>query len=489
MNTIQQIQSIIANVTSASVGYINVKQYGAKGDGTTDDAKAISVALGLALAQNKDLYIPSGTYLLNSFWNLDGTANTTTGYLFYIGNGTSANYKKIRIFGDQGTKLTTSLIANGSSAYCTMFEPTYFTTDITFDGIFFENTHAVTTNPTIGIVFAAGTAGNFNFNSVIQNCRFEGFSTAVQLNGCVNPKVINNIFNAPTGRQCSTNNANPAVFVWLVTNDSAQVINVLIQGNYANGYSQSASITTTTQRALMDGFVFGCSLGANICNNFTKNFGTEHYICGGYTGSALITTPILIQDNVIDCTIPEGTWSYQSTTALLVVPGIRMEAPNAVVQNNTFYNVTQGILMYAASIATYQFNSWVVKNNTFYAYNGTVNSTYNFNYAILLQGYNGTGFQLLNPIVLGNVIIMDGTIMRVNVSLIQLNDAINCVVKDNVINIRNITKNGFTVYNVAATRTTNIQLINTVTNGVSNLTGKNLLSTSTLTETGSTDIT
>ncbi len=52
---------------------INAKQYGAMGNGTTDDTAAIQAAINAASGTNQACYIPAGTYLISSQLNLDGT--------------------------------------------------------------------------------------------------------------------------------------------------------------------------------------------------------------------------------------------------------------------------------------------------------------------------------------------------------------------------------------------------------------------------------
>ena len=55
-NSIDQLQQDVKNV----LDYANVKSYGAKGDGSTDDTTAFSTAI----ASGKDLFIPDGEYII-----------------------------------------------------------------------------------------------------------------------------------------------------------------------------------------------------------------------------------------------------------------------------------------------------------------------------------------------------------------------------------------------------------------------------------------
>jgi len=49
----------------AGVGQINARQYGAKGDGTTDDTKALQTALEAAQVNGPICHLPPGLYRLN----------------------------------------------------------------------------------------------------------------------------------------------------------------------------------------------------------------------------------------------------------------------------------------------------------------------------------------------------------------------------------------------------------------------------------------
>lgn len=65
---------------------INVKDYGAKGDGTTDDATAIQAALNAASTQKKSVVFPSATYKLNSGIIYDPSRHSI------IGNGATLDF-------------------------------------------------------------------------------------------------------------------------------------------------------------------------------------------------------------------------------------------------------------------------------------------------------------------------------------------------------------------------------------------------------------
>lgn len=63
---------------------VNVKEYGAKGDGTTDDLAAFDAAMAVA----KILYIPPGTYKLTNTW----TVSATCQMIFGAGHSTILKY-------------------------------------------------------------------------------------------------------------------------------------------------------------------------------------------------------------------------------------------------------------------------------------------------------------------------------------------------------------------------------------------------------------
>ena len=76
-NSIDQLQQDVKNV----LDYANVKSYGAKGDGTTDD----TIAFSTAIASGKDLFIPDGEYLITGAINI-GSPLMTSGAIV-VANG------------------------------------------------------------------------------------------------------------------------------------------------------------------------------------------------------------------------------------------------------------------------------------------------------------------------------------------------------------------------------------------------------------------
>jgi Pectate lyase superfamily protein len=102
---------------------INVKDYGAKGDGSSIDTAAINGAASKALAEGQVLYFPGGIYLLDSRLDLsgkpisicgDGKAltrlvwNSVPGGIQFIGSGVSAN--DITVFSIEKLTLATTTL-------------------------------------------------------------------------------------------------------------------------------------------------------------------------------------------------------------------------------------------------------------------------------------------------------------------------------------------------------------------------------------------
>ena len=113
-NEIDSVSSSLDNKVNILdvVKIVNVKSFGAKGDGVTDDAKAINSAL-LYAKQNKimNVYIPKGQYLINS-----ESIKVHTGITFYgDGSDDPYNYGGTRLYG--GDNLNEPIVTNDGTLY------------------------------------------------------------------------------------------------------------------------------------------------------------------------------------------------------------------------------------------------------------------------------------------------------------------------------------------------------------------------------------
>lgn len=85
---------------------VNVRDFGAKGDGLTDNTKSFQQAVTYALVKKADLYIPAGDYVLNSYFPLRNLDNKSLKDCFGI-----------TIFGDGIKTVIRTISANGNDVF------------------------------------------------------------------------------------------------------------------------------------------------------------------------------------------------------------------------------------------------------------------------------------------------------------------------------------------------------------------------------------
>ncbi len=113
---------------------INVLDYGAKGDGTTNDTAAIQAAITAATGNGQStLYFPAGTYLVSTTLNVSQcsvlgegvyssiikAASTLTGSLMYVGSlAQNLVYENFQLDGNTGTANVKGLLIEGNVLHC-----------------------------------------------------------------------------------------------------------------------------------------------------------------------------------------------------------------------------------------------------------------------------------------------------------------------------------------------------------------------------------
>lgn len=349
-------------------GTLNVRNYGAKGDGVTDDTQAINTALKAAHDQQADLYFPSGTYLCNQ---PDAYGNILT----YYGDGGTA----LTIYGQDST----SIIKTTLNTECILFFVQSSTpcSGLTIRTLNFQRTHAATAQPCNGLFFNGTNAQCFT-NLTVSNCYFYGFTLALCGQGITGWTVTRNFFGAPNGHDDVGNTSNPAVFLWCFDNGIGRCINVSITSNTADGYTGTKPMSALVTHRPMDGFIFGTGYGFTITNNTTRHFSEEHILLQPRNTYPNDSTPTLISQNYLDCSLVPGI-SNTDGSPHLANYGIRCDISDATISNNTIVNYTTGIIIRGVEYPTAKLHSYVITGNQLHSATDTVN--YNVSAGILIQ--------------------------------------------------------------------------------------------------------
>lgn len=152
----------------------NVKDYGAVGDGTTDDAAAIQAAINAALANQTDVYIPKGIYLIETALNLTNLA----------GGG-------LRVYGDgYGISGNGSVIKAGTGGVAVDCTGSQF---LSFENLCIDSFYNAPANPSsVGILFARSTTSQYAQFNTLRNVMINIKSNAAFFAGKGTVGIYNN---------------------------------------------------------------------------------------------------------------------------------------------------------------------------------------------------------------------------------------------------------------------------------------------------------
>ena len=383
---------------------LSVRDYGAKGDGVTDDTQAINQCLQAAKTQQANVYFPAGTYLCNT---VDASGNILS---FDAGASQS-----LSIYGDgQTSVITTSLNAGSCLLYLSAFAAS---SGLTVKNLSLQNTHGMITAQTRGL-FITGTVAQNLSNVSVSGCYFQGFSTALGAQGINTFTVNSNYFGSPLGHDNAKNDSDPAVFLWCYDNTNGRCLNITITNNTADGYTGTEPMSALVTHRPMDGFVFGTGYGFTITGNTTRDFSEEHYNLSPRTTFPNDTSTTLISNNYLDCSLVPGIANSDGSPHLTNY-GVRCDISNAVITNNTMVNYTYGIIVRAVEYPTTQLHSYIITGNQLHA--ATDTTRYDVTAGILIQSNANpvTDVRLTNNDIYTNLIDLPGFSRSIRIELTQ----------------------------------------------------------------------
>jgi Pectate lyase superfamily protein len=356
-------------VSSVGQNFVNVRNFGAKGDGKSEDGPSINLAIRTARLQSKNVYFPAGTYLCN-----------TVDKMGHILNFEADAVHGITLYGDGNTTKVTTSSNEGSTL---LYIWAYAKNDgVTVKNMFFESTHPLINKPTQGVFFQ-GTRGENFTNVTVSGCRFEGFGNSLGGQGIKGLVISKNNFGAPRGHDNAKNDNEPAVFIWLYDNSNGYCSNISITDNNADGYTGSGPINALTTKRAMDGFVYGTGYGFTITGNTTRDFSEEHYALAPKASFPGDTSRVLINNNQLDASIPAGSMDDNGKKHVSNY-GIRCDISNAEISGNEIRNYTYGILVRGVEYPNARLHTYQISGNKLYAAGDTAN--YDVQSAILIQG-------------------------------------------------------------------------------------------------------
>lgn len=351
----------------SDVNYINVKDYGAKGDGVTNDRVSVTSAFTAAFAADKDIYFPKGTYLIT---NTSATSITIT--------------ESIHVFGEGAER--TILYTNNSSTI-------FYSNGV--DEIRYENLGFLGSGKDVSAANQRGIYIRDGEKFFINNCKFKNFANAgVRLYG-------SGSFAGGTINNCGFYTNNYAI---LADNggEYANVVGCQINGNdwgfYSDAGNHSFSNCIITQNDIGFELKYGSNdshssiTGCLINHNVTYAFKIDSIHKGlSIVGNQIHSNDVLLHESegIVFLGNDIGTCDFNFSGSLGT-----LFSGNTFFTGNTFNNNASG----KTSYTTYYGNTYsdaVVDNSIF-----TIQSATDADTAVIIKNKTGT-----NKIVLKD----DGT--------------------------------------------------------------------------------
>jgi hypothetical protein len=248
----------LTNISAASVSnvpnVINVRDFGAKGDGVTDDTLAISNAQVAQVAQRLPLYFPGRPN--GKYYKISGPLRVYDGHtdvrgINSVNSPASDTASRIEIVGDTGTAIV-------QTSDNSVFVFTNGLNWLKISGLRIASTLRASGSHSPGIaLYSEGYAGGQNTDdAIIENTEVDGFKYGLYSeSGCsLNLRQLALDNNLWSFWLVNTNNAGPNA----TGNNSVTFQTCEIVGNYNGGFLQGGGVV------IFD----GCEIGAPTQTNF-----------------------------------------------------------------------------------------------------------------------------------------------------------------------------------------------------------------------------
>lgn len=254
--------------------YLNIRDFGAIGDGTTDDTAAITKCFKAAAANGSAVFIPYGNYNLNG-------AIATDGILSIFGRGFNSTIVQKKATGDTFTRTTDTnqilfsdftISAFGNSGNCINISSDC---SAVFNNVYFKN-------PNTGIFLQKGG------NDRVTNCIFDTVGNAgIQMQNIVTPdegdhSIEGCTFDGPAGGGATG-------IIWGGAGGMRVVNNKFSGMDYGIIYSPAANNTATGQSEVVgNSFDLQAQVNIDFSNTFTGCTFNHLSIVGNYFASTSI---------------------------------------------------------------------------------------------------------------------------------------------------------------------------------------------------------
>ena len=337
---------------------VNVKDFGAVGDGAADDAPSIRAAIAYAVANNKATYFPSGNYRFAT--TTDGRTAITSAPLAGLGvnivNNSTASSKQVVLLGDDAQITSTIHVSWGGAGianYKWMMITGNFSTVIVRGIHFFDASLRQDQVANKGVNYAIqllGISGNellYHPREVdISFCTFTNFCQGVNIYQATNANISNNKFLYQYGQAHAGSGSE-----WSVGVGTRDVSNFTFCNNEFDGCTEGTLAPldpSFTDRRCPDGIILLNGQGnwplsdsgrsVVIANNSLKHFAREGILVSGKPNPSenFAEDGVVISGNALDGRYPTGSDRIHNW-------GIVVTRNNTQVTGNAVYQCTTGI--------------------------------------------------------------------------------------------------------------------------------------------------